>query len=212
MVDIVQTPTGILSYPHLFKPRAVNDQSEPRYSCNIIFDAEAQQKPEYQQLRKIANQAAADFFGDKMKDPRFKIRVRSPFHPCALKAGVSGYDVPDGVYISAWSRDAIKVVGPGGSNDEITVPGDVFPGQRARIQVNAFAYENAGNVGVSFGLRAVQITKRNMPRLDGRAALPFDRSTEEDADDDDAFGGKQPAHAGGGNDDDIPFFTSLQVA
>jgi hypothetical protein len=192
MVDIALTPTGILSYPHLFKARAVNEQSEPRFSCNLIFDKTAQNTPEFQQLRKLAMAAAVTKFGQaKLDDPKFIARLRRPFRPCADRPGVMGYDVPDGVFINPWSQLPPKVVGP--DAQEITVPSDVFPGQKARVQVNAFAYDNAGNIGVSFGLQAVQITRRNMPRLDGRTILPFDRSTEED---DDVFGG---------TGDDMPF-------
>jgi len=200
MADLLQTPTGILSYPHFFKPRPVVEGGEPRYSCNIIFDDVAQKKSEYTALRQLANKVAFDFFGDKMKDPRFVARLRKPFRPCTDRPGVMGYDVPSGVFISPWSKQPPQVFGPGGTGDPITVPGDVFPGQRCRAQVTAFAYENAGNVGVSFGLQAVQITRRNMPRLDGRATLPFDRSTEED--EDDAFGGTTTG-------DDIPFWQPL---
>lgn len=183
MVDTVNSPSGFLSYPNLFKPRAVNEESEPRYSANLIFDELAQKTPEYQDLRRIANEAAMGFFGaDKMKDSRFVARLRKPFRPCTDRAGVIGYEgVENGVFISAWSKNKPTIVGP--DTHEITVASDVFAGQRARFQVTAFAYDKAGNVGVSFGLQAVQITRRNMPRFDGRALLPFERSTEEDLED-----------------------------
>lgn len=180
MVDVIETPIGILSYPHLFKARPVVEGGEPRFGCNLILDQIAQQSPQYAALRKLANAVAIDFFGqDRMKDPRFVGRLRKPFRPCSNRQGTKGYDdVPGGMFINPWSKVQPKVVGP--DTMEITVPTDVFAGQRARLQVNAFAYENAGNVGVSFGLQAVQITKRNMPRLDGRALKPFERSPEED--------------------------------
>lgn len=183
MVDTVFTPIGVLSYPNLFKPRAVNEESEPRFSCNLIFDQLAQQTPEYQELRRIANEAAINFFGaDKMKDPRFVARLRKPFRPCTDRAGVVGYEgVENGIFISAWSKNRPAIVGP--DTHEITVASDVFAGQRARLQVSAFCYDRAGNIGCSFGLQACQITKRNMPRLDGRTLLPFERSTEEDLED-----------------------------
>jgi hypothetical protein len=192
MVDQVRTPTGILSYPHLFKPRPVNEGGEPRYSLVLIFDEAAQQSKEFKALRDLANKKAVEFFGDRLKAPGFAQRLRKPFRACAEKAGTAGYDVKNGVFISAWSKEAPRVVGP--DTHDITVPGDVFPGQRARIDVSAFAYDTNGNVGVSFGLQQVQITKRNMPRLDGRTTLPWDRSTEED--EDDAFGN---IHAPGAN-------------
>jgi Protein of unknown function (DUF2815) len=201
MVETVQTPSGILSYPHLFKPRPVTPGSEPRYSLNLIFDEAEQKSPEFLKLRQAANECAKEFFGDKMKNPAFVQRLRKPFRPCSDKPGVAGYDVKNGVFIAAWSKEAVRIVGP--DTHEITVPGDVFPGQRARVQVRPFGYENSGNIGVSFGLQGVQITRRNMPRLDGRVNMPWDRSTEED--DDDTF-------VGATTGDDIPFWQPLRAA
>lgn len=199
MVSTVKTPTGVLSYPHLFRPRAVVEGAEPRYSCVLILNEAAQKTAEFQGLRKLANQVCIDFFGaEKMKDPRFLARLRKPFRPCTDKPDTAGYDVPGGVFISAWSQSAPKIVGP--DTQEITAAGDIFPGQHARLQVSAFAYENTGNVGVSFSLVAVQITKRNAPRLDGRVVLPFDLSDEEE-EDGDAYQPRRSDRAG----DDIPF-------
>ena len=47
MVNVVQTPTGILSYPHFFKPRPVVEGGQPRYSANLIFDEVTQKDPAY---------------------------------------------------------------------------------------------------------------------------------------------------------------------
>lgn len=47
-------------------------------------------------------------------------------------------------------------------------PGDVYPGMGVSAYLNAFAYDVTTNRGVSWGLNAVQITDRTLPRLDGR--------------------------------------------
>lgn len=193
MVDVVLTPQGVLSYPHLFKPRPVTEGGEPRFSCNLIFDKAAQNTAEYKALRKAAYQASVDFWGDaKMRDARFTARIRSPFRPCTDREGTMGYDVPDGVFIGPWSKTPPGIVGP--DVVEIIVPSDVWPGQLARARVNAFAYEVSGNVGVSFGLQNLQITRRQMPRLDGRrpATKDFDPVSETEESD-------------GVLDSDIPF-------
>lgn len=200
MTEILETPIGILSYPHLFKARPVVEGGEPRFSCNLIFDETAQRSPDFQALRKLTNAAAVEFFGaTRMKDPNFTRKLRSPFRPVSDRAGVKGYDdVVNGIFIGPWSRQQPRVVGP--DTIEITVPTDVFAGQRARAQVSAFAYDNAGNVGVSFGLQALQITRRKMPRLDGRSSKPFERSPEED---DEELGVYDPTNPGA--HDNIPF-------
>ena len=193
MADGILTPQGVLSYPHLFKPRPVTEGGEPRYSCNLIFDQAAQKTKEYAALRKACYQASVDFWGEaKVRDPKFAAGIRSPFRPCTDRDGTMGYDVPGGVFIGPWSKNQPGVVDPGVI--EITMPTDVYAGQLARARVNAFAYEVSGNRGVSFGLQNVQITRRHMPRLDGRkpATQSFDPIDEEEA-------------KGTAIDDDIPF-------
>jgi hypothetical protein len=177
------TPVGILSFPNLFVPRAAVIGHEPAYSASILFDAKAQQSPEYLALRKAAHEAGVKKWGaDKMKDPAFTRNLRMPFRPAGEKE-YTGYE--EGMtYISARTKDKPGVVDA--RNQEMTVSTDVFPGQLCRLFLAPFAYEVSGNKGVSFALNHVQITKQKMPRLDGRKAAtdafpPYDGPDGDDA-------------------------------
>jgi len=161
------TPVGMLSFPNLYTPRAAAPGQEPAYSASILFDAKAQQSPEYLALRKAAHEAGIKKFGaDKMRDPGFTRNLRMPFRPAGEKE-YAGYE--DGmVYISARTKDKPGVVDA--RSQEIHTPGDVFPGQLCRLFLTPFGYDVSGNKGISFALNHVQIVKQKMPRLDGRKA------------------------------------------
>lgn len=161
------TPVGVLSFPHLFEARPPVRGAEPRFSCTFIFDAAAQATPEYAALKKAAHEVAIAEFGEaKLKDANFMRKFRSPFRDASEKS-YAGYD-EGSVFISPWTKKRPDVVDA--RLQDITVPDDVWAGQMARGSVKPFAYSEGGNYGVSFGLNNVQITKRKMPRMDGRKA------------------------------------------
>lgn len=158
------TPVGMLSFPHLFEARAAGPGQEPMFSASILFDAKAQQSPEYLDLRKAAHAVGVVRWGDKMKDQTFTRNLRLPFRPAGEK-NYAGYE--DGmIYIAARTKDKPGVVDA--RNQEMFVPADVWPGQLARLFVAPFAYDVNGNKGISFALNHCQIVKQKMPRLDGR--------------------------------------------
>lgn len=180
------TPVGMLSFPNLFTPRAAAPGQEPMYSASCLFNAQAQQSPEYAAMRKAAHEAGVKKWGaDKMRDVTFTRNLRMPFRPAGEKA-YQGYE--EGfTYIAARTKDRPGVLDA--RNQEITVSEDVWPGQLCRFFISPFAYDFSGNKGISFALNHVQITKQKMPRLDGRVsatnAFPtYDGPDGDDADDD----------------------------
>ena len=165
------SPIGILSFPHLFSPSAPAPGAEPRYSAVLIFDENAQKTPEYKRLTKAINECAGEAFEQDTKG------IRLPIRDCADKE-YNGYE--DGsVFVNFWTKQRPGIVDA--RRDEMTVPDDVFPGQAARVSYVPFAYDVSGNKGVSLALNNIQITKRAMPRLDGRTSADQDfDSVDED--------------------------------
>lgn len=188
------TPTGVLSFPVLFTPRPVVQGGEPRYSLNLIIDAQGQKTPEFQALRRAVAQTIDAKWGDgKSRDKAFVAKLRNPFLSTADQ-DYAGYDDPDAVFIRPWSKNKPGLVDA--YRNEITVPGDVWAGQLVRCSVNTFAYEQSGNRGVSFGLNNVQVCRTDGVRLDGRQSASKEFG---DYDDGTNAGAKQMA------DEDIPF-------
>ena len=66
------------------------------------------------------------------------------------------------IYISSWSKNAPGVVDPTGKHP-ITQHDEIYGGCWCRAQLNAYAYDQAGNKGVSFGLIHIQKIKDDKP-------------------------------------------------
>lgn len=189
------SPIGTLSFPHLFTPRSPSPGADERYSVTLIFDAEAQGSAEYKAMKKAVMDAATEKWGAKAKDMISNGQIRMPFRDAEEKSQYAGYETGK-VFINAWGKRKPDVID--GRLATIEVPSDVFPGCRGRITYNAFAYENSGNRGVSFGLNNVQITDFTSERLDG---------AKKGRDDFDALDMPEPGEGAGGGDldDDMPF-------
>jgi hypothetical protein len=173
----LHTPIGILSFPVVFSPRPRAPGGEPVYQISLLFDQQAQRHPNFEALRKAVRDCIDDQWGaGKSQDRTFTARIRSPFRKCSEKQ-YKGYDIPGGVFISPWTKSRPGVIDA--QRNEITVPEDIWAGQLARASVAPFAYNQAGNMGVSFALNNLQICRTDGERLDGRraAADEFDDYT-----------------------------------
>lgn len=184
------TPTGVLSFPHLFVAKAPVPGADARFSMTLIFDEAAQKSAEYAALKKAVMECIAAEWGEaKAKDANFIKTLRLPFRKADEKSQYAGYN-EGSFFISPWSKFKPGIVDA--RRNEILVPDDVFAGQLARATVVAFPFSTSGNKGVAFMLNNVQIVKKDMPRLDGRRAAADDFGAV-DTDDDTT------------DTDDIPF-------
>ena len=191
---LVNTPVGILSFPVLFKPKAFTEGMDPRFSISLLFDKAAVATPEYTALKKAVHQVIVDAVGaTKAADAAFIRTLRLPFRPCSEKADkYDGYDRHE-VFIAPWTKNKPGLVD--GRLQDILDPDAVWAGQLARAAVSPFYYDKGANKGVNLTLSHVQITKRDMPRMDGRAPANKQFGAVED----DSTG------SAGGGDDEIPF-------
>jgi hypothetical protein len=165
--SLLITPIGKLSFPHLFVPQPRLNNPEPVYQASLIIPPEGQKTAEYAALKNAALEACKSQFGDRMNDPSFVSRLRSPFRDAGEKSNLAGYEAGH-IFLNCWSKYPPGVVGP---QRQQMLKEDVFAGQFARFSVNVYAYDRLGNVGVAFGLNNVQVTKMSGPeikRLDSR--------------------------------------------
>ena len=162
----ILTPIGILSFPVLFSPRPRAQNAEAVYSCNLLFDEEAQKTAAFANLKRAVLDEIENKCGiGKTKDANFMKGLRSPFRPTEDRP-YAGYDIPNGVFIAPWTKSRPGVVDA--KRVEIIMPEDVWAGQMARASVTPFYYMNSGNKGVSFALNNLQICRSDGIRLDGR--------------------------------------------
>lgn len=140
----VVTPEAILSYPALFEPKAMNEGQTKKYSAELIFPSGTDLKP----LREAAHKAAVAKWGDKI--PK---KLRSPFRDGSVdREGKPEYE--GATFISARTTKKPAVV-TGPDRVPVSDPETLYGGCKVRCSVTAFAYDNAGNCGVSFYLNSV---------------------------------------------------------
>jgi len=164
----VVTPEFRLSYPYLFEPRENTLSGKMEYSVTALFPKGANMAV----LEAAARAAIEEKWGsDPKKWPK---QLRSPFRKQEERAkeDESGNTIlPDGyvegaIFINLKaSKLAPKIVDR--KVKPITDESKVYPGCYGVASVTAFAYDQKGNKGVSFGLNGIQIT-RDGDSLSGR--------------------------------------------
>lgn len=177
----VITPKFRVSYPSVFEKTAYEDGT-PEYSVTALFPKSADLTP----LRKAITAAIVDKWGsDKEKWPK---KLRRPIRDGDEEKG----DSPE--FKNHWFiRFASKKNKPGVINAEkterLTSEEDFYAGCYARAEICAYAYDKAGNKGISFDLWNLQKISDG-ERLSGRrdAFEVFDdlddEELEEEMDDD----------------------------
>lgn len=167
------------SYVHLFEPYSSFDGQDPAYSATLLIP-----KSDKKTLKAIKDaQAAAAEAG------KAKFNGKLPAH---LKTTLRDGDTDDSVDVSENPEYAgnmfIRVSSktkPGVVDknvQEIIDPSEIYSGMYGRASINFFAYNTAGNRGISAGLNNVQKTKDG-DFLGGRSSADADFS-EWDSDDD----------------------------
>ena len=146
MAESKLTPVFRLSFPQLFEAKSFQG-SDAKFSLTMLFDNEA----DLTELKAAAKAAAVEKFGADKIPANF----RTPFRDGIEKEHLDGYG--EGVtFIRATSgADSAPELVDRGKN-EIVSQRDLYAGCYCRAVVTPFAYDTAGNRGVSFGVRVVQ--------------------------------------------------------
>lgn len=152
MANKITTPKFRVSFPHVFEPKE-NLSKKLKYSIVMLFEKTI----DLSALKNIMREAAKEKWGDKIpKD------LRMPFRDGNTKA-YEGYK--DMIFVSASSIQKPGLV------DEMVNPiinrEEFYAGCFARATVTAFAYDQMGNKGISFGLQNIQKVNDGEP-LSGR--------------------------------------------
>lgn len=162
-----------LSYVHLFKPEAVADGADKKYSVSIIIP-----KSDTAVLAKIkegiraAAQAGKSVIGNTPQ-----ARIKPPLRDGDLERA------DDEAYANSFFINATSSKKPGivrkekinGENKlvEVTNEEEVYSGCYAYVSINFYAFNKAGNVGIGAGLNNVLKT-RDGGFLGGRASAETD--------------------------------------
>lgn len=164
-MSTVTTPMFRVSFPNVFKPRLNDLNGQDEFSVMALFAKDADMSA----IKKAAQDAIVKKWGaDQTKWPK---NMRMPWRDQAEKA--KDGKMPDGMvegalFMTFKSRNRPTVVDQ--NLQEIIEPQKFYAGCYARASVGAFAYDNKGNRGVSFGLNHLQLMKDGEP-LSGRPTV-----------------------------------------
>ena len=162
------TPIFRVSWPFVFTPRKneLNTKEEIfEYSLMSLFGPEIVLKNGLAKLIECHNNALINKFGDESKWPK---NLRSPFRAMDEKAENGIYPPgmsKGGVYMNLKSRQKPGVVDQ--NVQPILDETEFYSGCYAIAKVSAYAYDFAGNRGVSFSVINIQKVKDGDP-LGGR--------------------------------------------
>lgn len=170
----------VISYPVLWKPRAVKPGDPEMYGATFIFNL-ATDRPCLQQIRDAAFFAGREKWRDF--DAMLKAnRVRVPWRKGEERADQAGYG-PGKIFINCRGNEAPGVVDM--NVQPIMDTKEIYAGCIVKASITAFAYDQKGNKGVSFGLNNVQKVKDG-ERIDNRSTPSQDFTP---LGSDDTFGG-----------------------
>lgn len=166
MSTTVVTPAFRVSYPFVFEARFNELKNKDEYSIVALFKKGENLKV----LTDAMELAAKEKWGaDKTKWPK---NLRNPIKDQGEKAKeVDGKTVlPSGYesgakFLTLTSKDKPAVLDQ--AKNEILIKSEFYAGCYARAIVHAYAYDNAGNKGITFYLNALQKVKEGEP-LSGR--------------------------------------------
>ena len=164
----------------MWQPRRINNSGDPKYGAALVFRPDA----DLASLKAEAKRVAELRFGNRLQDPKFRARFKLPFKDGSENAQYEGFNAGE-PFIRVTSKYPPKIYNA--RREEILDQAEIYPGCFVKALVNAFAYENSGNVGVSFGFSAIQKVGDGKPLAGSVDPSVFEIEEEQ--------GGEMPATA-----------------
>lgn len=170
------------SYVHIFKPEAIDEDSEKKYSMAILI-------PKSDKATLQAIRAAVEAAKEKGKSEKWNGKI-----PANLKTPLRDGDVdrPDDdayaghYFLNCSSKQKPQIVDS--HCQAIIDENEVYSGCYGRVSINFFPFDAKGNKGVAAGLNNVQKIKDGESLAGGSTAEEdFNDGFGEDFDDDDDF-------------------------
>ncbi len=159
----VVTPEFRASFPVVFKPKRNDLNGKDEFSIVALF----KKGQDLTALKAAAKAACVNAWGaDESKWPKGSPTspFKNPFRDQAEKT--KDGKLPDGLEVGAIFMTFRSVTRPGvvdQNKQEILEPAKFYAGCFARASVNAFAFNQKGNAGVSFGLNHIQFVRDGKP-------------------------------------------------
>ena len=170
-------PTGEVAYPFVFKPQppmAGSVNKDPQYQLVIVYDEDDKR---LDKLKKAIEDVATAKFGAKAKKMLESGQLKSP-----LRKGEGRADWLEGkMTMTARSNEKPEVVDR--DLDDIIRQSDFYSGCRGRMDVYLYAFDKAGNKGVSAVLNSAQKMGDGERKSGARPAADAYGNAEDDDED-----------------------------
>lgn len=159
------TIKGILSFPHLFTPRAIEQGQEPKYSCSVLIP---KNDPQVAQIQQAIDTEKQNGFPSG-----FPANGKLCLVDCALpKSNGEPNDPKLANYyeLRATSGADQKPHVVDMNTQPVMDPGKVFAGAVAWVAINTYSYNKPTSKGVTAGLNGVMLTGEEgaLGRLDNK--------------------------------------------
>jgi len=159
----VITPKFRVSFPQIFEPAAITEGADLKYSISMIFDKDTDIK----ELKAACKQAIIDKWGENKN--KWPSDLKTPFRKGSEK-DLDGYD-DDSIFARAASNQRPGVLNE--YKEPMADASELYAGCYARASVSAYAYDTAGNRGVTFGLNNI-LKVADGDRLDSHVSAEDD--------------------------------------
>lgn len=156
----------ILSHPKLFEARQVNNQGVPKFTAALVWPSDMSNEDWALINTIIEAEKAKRWPGGAPASLQLPWKD-AEFCDSSLKGRLA-------INVSAAQDRRPAVVMEDGATP--ADPGSIYPGMGVNVYLNVYAYPGPRNndptmkKGINFGINAVQIADRSLPRLDGRKA------------------------------------------
>lgn len=154
------TPVFRLSFPHVWEKHRNEMAKRDQYDIVMLFDKKAvgELQAMYDLMKKVANHrfgVGAKGLKNPFKDGDTSVNTAQEL----IKEKNPSY--AGQMVLSSWSKNQPGIINA--KNQIILDHDEIYGGCYARAQLNCYAYEAAGNRGVSFGLLHIQKIKDGDP-------------------------------------------------
>jgi len=165
MSTIVVTPKARMAFPELLESKK-DLSGRDIFSMTLLIPKDA----DLAELKAAAEEAALKKW--PKKDTWKNLKLQFPFHDGNTKGKTDaegnfrpykGYEDTIVINVKRPAKNGAPVVVQANPHLSVTDPAEIYGGRWCRAQIGAFAYEHAGNRGVSFGLNMVQLLEHDEP-------------------------------------------------
>jgi hypothetical protein len=167
----ILTPEGMLMFNHLTEASPRFPGNDLDFNFVLLMQDEkplgVNASAEWKDMRAAIAEAIDFEWGAGMcKDAAFVKTLQLPFKDALLKKQYTGF-VAGKVFMNPWTKERPGIVDE--NLQDIIDPKKIWAGQMCRATVVFFPYDvSVKSRGISVMVNNVQITKSDMPRMDGK--------------------------------------------